>query len=150
MTVWDQIHRVLGLKTHSRSPFIDNPELLALLAQLAAEEGRGLEGLIEELLYDAIAERYTAVENFEPWQKLTPRERQAAALACLGYTNQEIADRMVISSNTVKTHLRQVLRKFNVNSKSQLREVLTGWDFQGWIDGQELWPGAGYGASTLS
>ena len=148
MTVWDQIHRALGLKTRSRSSFIDNPELLALLAQLAAEEGRDLEGLVEELLYDAVAERYTAAENFEPWQQLTPRERQATALACLGYTNQEIADRMVISSNTVKTHLRHVLRKFNVNSKSQLREVLAGWDFHGWIDGQDLWPGAGYGAST--
>ena len=94
------------------------------------------------------AERYAAVENFEPWQELTPREKQAAALACLGYTNLEIAERMVISRNTVKTHLRSVLRKFNVNSKSQLREVLTGWDFRGWIDGQDLWPDAGFNVST--
>jgi DNA-binding CsgD family transcriptional regulator len=130
---------------------VDNPELLALLAQLAAEEGRSQQEVVEELLYDAIAERYAAVENFEPWQELTPREKQAAALACLGYTNLEIAERMVISSNTVKTHLRHVLRKFNVNSKSQLREVLAGWDFRGWIDGQDLWPDAGaYGVSALS
>ena len=151
MNVLDHIFQSLGRRRNARRPFLDNPELLALLGQLATEEERGLDELAEELLYEAIAERYAAVENFEPWQELTPREKQAAALACLGYTNLEIAERMVISSNTVKTHLRHVLRKFNVNSKSQLREVLTGWDFRGWIDGQDLWPDAGrYSVSTQS
>ncbi len=151
LIVLDYIFRTLGLRRSARPPLVDNPELLALLAQLAAEEGRALVELVEELLYEVIAERYAAEENFEPWQELTPREKQAAALACLGYTNLEIAERMVISSNTVKTHLRHVLRKFNVNSKSQLREVLAGWDFRGWIDGQNLWAGAGgYGVATLN
>ena len=149
MNVVDHIFRTLGLRRNGRPSLVDNAELLALLTHLAAEEGRELAELVEELLYDAIAERHAAVENLEPWQELTPREKQAAALACLGYTNLEIAERMVISSNTVKTHLRHVLRKFNVNSKSQLREVLAGWDFRGWIDGQDLWPdAAGYGVSA--
>ena len=149
MNVVDHIFRTLGLRRNGRPSLVDNAELLALLTHLAAEEGRELPELVEELLYDAIAERHAAVENLEPWQELTPREKQAAALACLGYTNLEIAERMVISSNTVKTHLRHVLRKFNVNSKSQLREVLAGWDFRGWIDGQDLWPDAGgYGVSA--
>jgi DNA-binding CsgD family transcriptional regulator len=147
----DHIFQTLGFRRNGRPAFVDNAELLALLTHLAAEEGRDLAELVEELLYDAIAERHAAEENFEPWQELTPREKQAAALACLGYTNLEIAERMVISSNTVKTHLRHVLRKFSVNSKSQLREVLAGWDFRGWIDGQDLWPDAGgYGVSTLN
>jgi DNA-binding CsgD family transcriptional regulator len=151
LIVLDYIFRTLGLGRNARPPLVDDPELLLLLAQLVAEEGRGLDEVVEELLYEAIAERHAAVENFEPWQELTPREKQAAALACLGYTNLEIAERMVISSNTVKTHLRHVLRKFSVNSKSQLREVLTGWDFRGWIDGQDLLPDAGaFGVSTLS
>lgn len=128
---------------------MDNPELLALLDQLAAEEGRDVDELVVVLLYEAIAERHAAAENFEPWQDLTPRERQTAALACLGCTNEEIAERMVISPNTVKTHLRGVLRKFNVNSKSQLREVLAGWDFRGWIAGQGLWSDDGQDVSAL-
>ncbi len=149
MSVLNHIFQTLDLRRGSRPPWVANPELLALLDQLAAEESRVLDELVEELLYEAIAERHAAVENLEPWQELTPREKQAAALACLGYTNLEIAERMVISGNTVKTHLRSVLRKFNVNSKGQLREVLTGWDFSGWIDGQDLCPDAGdYGFST--
>jgi DNA-binding CsgD family transcriptional regulator len=149
LSVLNHIFQTLDLRRNARPLLVANPELLALLDQLATEEGRVLDELVEELLYEAIAERHAAAENFEPWQELTPREKQAAALACLGYTNLEIAERMVISGNTVKTHLRSVLRKFNVNSKGQLREVLTGWDFSGWIDGQDLWPDAGgYGLFT--
>lgn len=142
LSVLDHFIQTLDFRRHGQAPLVANPELLALLDQLAAQERRSLEELVEELLYEAIAERHAAAENFEPWQELTPREKQAAALACLGFTNQEIAERMVISSNTVKTHLRHVLRKFAVNSKGQLREVLAGWDFSSWIDGQDLWPDA--------
>lgn len=114
------------------------PELLAQLAQLAADERKEVETLIDELLYQGVAERYAAVASLRPWDELTPREQEAAALACLGYTNDEIAGQMVISTNTVKSHVRQVLRKFNVSSKAQLREVLAGWDFHTWLQGRGL------------
>ena len=86
-------------------------ELLLTLEQLALEEQRGLDELAAELLWGAVSERHAAARNFQPWQELTPRERQTAALACLGHTNREIAEMMVISTNTVKTHMRHVLRK---------------------------------------
>jgi DNA-binding CsgD family transcriptional regulator len=114
-------------------------ELLLTLEQLALEEQRGVEELAAELLWGAVSERHAAARNFRPWQELTPRERQTAALACLGHTNSEIAEMMVISSNTVKTHMRHVLRKFDVGSKSELRGVLAGWDFSEWIEAQDLW-----------
>ena len=110
-----------------------------MLEQLATEEGRLVEDFVADLLWSAVADRRSAVKFLQPWDKLTPRERQVAALACLGYTNHEMAERMVISSNTVKTHVRHVLRKFNVASKSELRQVLAGWDFAEWIEGQGLW-----------
>lgn len=118
-----------------------------MLEQLAAEEGRLVEDLVADLLWSAVADRRSAVEFLQPWDKLTPRERQVAALACLGYTNHEMAERMVISSNTVKTHVRHVLRKFNVASKSELRQVLAGWDFAEWIEGQGLWSQASLNGS---
>jgi DNA-binding CsgD family transcriptional regulator len=115
-----------------------------MLEQLAAEEGRLVEDFVADLLWSAVAHRRSAVEYLQPWDKLTPREKQVAALACLGYTNQEMAERMVISGNTVKTHVRHVLRKFNVTSKSELGQVLAGWDFAEWIEGQGLWPEASH------
>jgi DNA-binding CsgD family transcriptional regulator len=114
-------------------------ELLLTLEQLAQEEQRGLNELAAELLWGAVSERHAAARNFRPWQELTPREKQTAALACLGHTNGEMAEIMVISTNTVKTHMRHVLRKFEVGSKSELREVLAGWDFGEWLETQELW-----------
>ena len=37
------------------------------------------------------------------WDELQPRGREVTALVCLGYTNQEIAQRLTISINTVRT-----------------------------------------------
>ena len=47
---------------------------------------------------------------------------------------------MVISTNTVKTHVRHVLRKFEVSNKGELRQVLAGWDFAGWLEEKDLLP----------
>ncbi len=122
-------------------------ELLSALQQLAADEGKSVEEMGGELLWHAVSERYAAVENIQPWDELTPREKQAAALACLGYTNQEMAELMVISANTVKTHMRHVQRKFMVSNKSELRAVLANWDFSDWLASQEPRPNAGPGES---
>lgn len=52
---------------------------------------------------------------------LTPREREVARLAVVGHTNQEIARALVISPETVKTHMRNLLAKFGLGSKAELR-----------------------------
>jgi DNA-binding CsgD family transcriptional regulator len=54
------------------------------------------------------------------------------ALTCLGYTNRQIAARLVLSPETVKTHLRNVLRKFDLPTKAELRRALADWDFGDW------------------
>ena len=59
---------------------------------------------------------------------------QVAALVCLGYTNEAIARQLVISVNTVRSHVRRVLDKYAVASKAELRIILAGWDFESWYD----------------
>ena len=117
-----------------------DPDLLFSLERLAFQEQRPVETVIEELLYFALDEHNASAEKLAMWQDLTPREQETAAFACLGFTNKEIAGRMVISTNTVKSHIRSVLAKFNLNSKSDLRTVLSGWDFESWLDTQEAPP----------
>ena len=136
--MFKQIWRVFRGQLNSQHALPVDGELLVLLEQLAAEEGRTVGAVVGELLWNGVAERFAAVENFQPWEKLTPREKETAALACLGYTNHEIAVLMVISSNTVKTHMRHVLRKFKVRDKNELREVLAGWDFSDWLEDRDL------------
>jgi DNA-binding NarL/FixJ family response regulator len=48
---------------------------------------------------------------------LTPREREILALLAGGATTSQIADRLVISNKTVKTHVQNILRKLGVSSR---------------------------------
>ncbi len=67
------------------------------------------------------------------WESLSPREQDVTALSCLGFTNRQIAARLSLSPETIKTHVRNVLSKFGINSKSELRHILAGWDFSAWL-----------------
>ena len=82
--------------------------------------------------------QWTSRENALAWEQLTPREQEVAALVCLGYTNDEIARRLVISTSTVKSHVRNILQKFRLNGKLELKGVLRDWDFSAWDDPENM------------
>jgi DNA-binding NarL/FixJ family response regulator len=50
---------------------------------------------------------------------LTPRETQVLRLITMGLANQEIADSLDISVETVKEHVQNLLRKLSVNDRTQ-------------------------------
>jgi LuxR family maltose regulon positive regulatory protein len=50
---------------------------------------------------------------------LTDRERDVLRLIAEGLTNQEIADRLVISLNTVKTHVKSIYHKLDVRNRAE-------------------------------
>ena len=56
---------------------------------------------------------------------LTPREFQIASMAGVGYSNQEIADRLFITTHTVEYHLKKVFRKLGIVSRRQLRDKIS-------------------------
>lgn len=123
---------------HPPVTFHVNRELHALLQEIAHVEHKPIHAVMSELLHDAAIARRQAHQNLRLWDDLSPREKQVAALTCMERTNYEIAEQMVISPNTVKTHMRRILDKCGVNSKAELRKVLSLWDFQEWLDGQYL------------
>jgi DNA-binding NarL/FixJ family response regulator len=51
---------------------------------------------------------------------LTARERHIVALLAEGLTNHEIAQRLVISSKTAKTHVSRAMRKLGVDNRARL------------------------------
>ncbi|MGE5602594.1 MAG: response regulator [Nitrososphaerales archaeon] len=51
---------------------------------------------------------------------LTPREHEVVALIAAGADNAAIADRLVISENTVKTHVSHIMDKLSVKNRSDL------------------------------
>jgi RNA polymerase sigma factor (sigma-70 family) len=54
-------------------------------------------------------------------QALTPREREVFRLVAQGCTNAEIAERLVLSETTVKTHVRNIRNKLNLAGKGEMR-----------------------------
>ncbi|MGY1691567.1 response regulator transcription factor [Geodermatophilus sp. SYSU D01105] len=50
---------------------------------------------------------------------LTVREREILALVAQGHSNREIADRLVISERTARTHVSNVLSKLQLSSRTQ-------------------------------
>jgi DNA-binding NarL/FixJ family response regulator len=52
--------------------------------------------------------------------ELTNREREAVALVAQGLSNDDIADRMVISPLTAKTHVNRAMTKLHARDRAQL------------------------------
>jgi DNA-binding NarL/FixJ family response regulator len=103
------------LKTTSGERLADNLRAIArgevlLGPAVAAKLAQQLSRLQEESARDE-----------DVLHNLTPREREVFHLASLGLKNAEIADRLVLSEKTIKTHLRNIYNKLDLSSKAELR-----------------------------
>lgn len=52
--------------------------------------------------------------------ELTEREREVLGLLAEGYTNEQIAEKLVISKHTVARHRENLMRKLNLHSRGEL------------------------------
>jgi DNA-binding NarL/FixJ family response regulator len=56
----------------------------------------------------------------EPLRQLTEREREVLLLVASGASNQDIADGLVISPHTAKTHVNRIMAKVDARDRAQL------------------------------
>lgn len=61
-------------------------------------------------------------------KKITPKEYDILVDINAGYSNQELADKHFISLNTVKTHVKKLFGKFQVDSRTQLIVKYRSWE----------------------
>jgi len=55
---------------------------------------------------------------------ITIRERDVIRLLVLNYTSKEISEKLNITSNTVDTHRRNILKKLNISTTGELVGML--------------------------
>ncbi len=65
-------------------------------------------------------QRVRTGEEKDSYSSLTEREREILKLVAEGYTNNQIAERLVISPKTVDTHRTHVMDKLNLHSRAEL------------------------------
>jgi DNA-binding NarL/FixJ family response regulator len=87
-----------------------------------ADGGRVLPATMTGTLFSQIARtavsrgREAALESV----KMTQREREVIALIAVGLSNKEIAKRLNIATDTVKSHVRNVMEKLALHSRLQI------------------------------
>jgi ATP/maltotriose-dependent transcriptional regulator MalT len=107
--------------------------------RLFLDEGRSLAGLLQAVqpsLLDRTLSMYvsTLLHSFNPGsvagqadsalvEPLSPQEQRVLRLLVAGLTNAEIAQELVVSTNTVKTQVKSIYRKLNVASRQEARQV---------------------------
>ncbi|OZN24250.1 DNA-binding response regulator [Actinobacillus seminis] len=72
------------------------------------------EVILSDSIKDLLLEKRSAEE---PMKLLTDRERDVLRLIATGLSNKQIAVQLFISEETVKVHIRNLLRKLNVHSR---------------------------------
>lgn len=74
----------------------------------------------ESAFLHPVDNKSAAVENYELWQKLTPREIDVAQHIASGLSNAEVADKLNLSKHTVDSYLKKAYFKLGVHSRSEL------------------------------
>ena len=136
MSIWDRFLYLIG-KRSTPGPRTYHLELSnslqTSLSTIAQDEGRPETELIPELLNAGLSQYSSNERLWTKWEHLSPREQDVAAWVCLGYTNRQIAARLNISPETVKSRMHNILRKFHIHKRAELRVLLAHWDFSEWL-----------------
>jgi DNA-binding NarL/FixJ family response regulator len=111
-----------AIKSGAQGYLFKNLKAEELLEMLEAV-GRGEPGLTPALARKVLAEfaRPSPGRQIKAPDALTEREREVLDLLVQGITsNRELAARLVVTENTVKYHLRNILDKLHVQNRAQV------------------------------
>jgi two-component system nitrate/nitrite response regulator NarL len=85
-----------------------------------------LDSIAQEQLINAVSSNDDTLDdrNYDNLvAQITQRELEVLQLIALGLTSQDIANKLFISKNTVETHRKNMLSKFNVNNTVSLLKI---------------------------
>jgi two-component system response regulator NreC len=93
-----------------------------LVAAIRAVAGGGafFSPSIARHVLEGYVSRREGAASPDPYDELTPREREVLQLIAEGYTNRDIAGMLTLSIKTVKTHRLHLMHKLNIHDRGEL------------------------------
>ena len=95
-------------------------DLVEAVRAVARGEALLSRGVTRRLIAEIVSQPDPYRASPEELEDLTAREREVMALVARGLSNDEIAERLVISVATAKTHVSRALRKVDAHDRAQL------------------------------
>jgi DNA-binding NarL/FixJ family response regulator len=98
----------------------DPSELVRGVRAVAGGEAALAPSIVRRVIAEFASQPDPRLPDPEQLDELTPREREVMALVAAGLTNHDIAEHLVISRATAKTHVSRALRKLHARDRAQL------------------------------
>lgn len=134
MSIWHVFQKIFRPERNAaaRRSFALDGDLLLSLEKLAFYRG----STPRQMAADMLARELKSVEMDRKiklkWQTLSEREQEVAALVCLQLRTNQIATRLQIAPETVRSHVHNILTKMGLPNRIILRQLLADLDFSQW------------------
>jgi DNA-binding CsgD family transcriptional regulator len=133
---------VLWSNDDSRTPLFER-QLVSVSKQVLTARAHGVPPLAPPIIEDALLVRLAWLDDLtgrgaklaacriqtigdasHPMGMLSERERHIAQLLVDGYSAVNVASIAGIAENTVRTHIKRIYRKFGINNRSELMQLI--------------------------
>ena len=118
ITAYDDEEHLANLSAQGINGYIlkssSMPDLLAALRSVS-----GGESYVDPKVAGKLLSSFKRKEENDVMQLLTQREKEVLFWLSQGFNNLEISAKMVLSEKTVKNHVSHLLRKLNLNDRTQ-------------------------------
>jgi DNA-binding NarL/FixJ family response regulator len=94
-------------------------ELLLAVATIARGDALLAPSVTRSVIEEFVRRSPTPAQAPPALDELTDREREVLGLLAQGLSNSEIADRLVVSNGTAKTHVAHILQKLSLRDRVQ-------------------------------
>ncbi len=119
LTVYEDNDAIFNALKAGASGYLLKRSAPAKLLEAIKELHRGGAPMTSEIARRVIESFYAARPEAHPQDKLTPREEEILQCLAKGYVTKEIADKLSVSYDTVRYHLKHIYDKLHVHSRTE-------------------------------